>query len=213
MGSNGSGRTTTLRAHLGIHQTTAGILHIGGKAFDTSAPGACSRCRISRRSVLPRHPSAAGGPMSPLWVRRSPLNGTRSTIAVFVITCPKVSSRKPCYRLSAGDHEDGHLVRHARIGPDPSPTAVNHSDKWQAFAALNVTHGVSPIPSAGYPASPEPGRTRCVRYRYEQGDLRRRFVATGPASAEELICRWRAIGAWMGLRPTEELVVRVTAQP
>jgi ABC-2 type transport system ATP-binding protein len=29
LGSNGSGKTTTLRALLGIYQPTAGILHIG----------------------------------------------------------------------------------------------------------------------------------------------------------------------------------------
>lgn len=34
LGSNGSGKTTTLRALLGIYQPTAGILHIGGKTFD-----------------------------------------------------------------------------------------------------------------------------------------------------------------------------------
>ncbi|MFF2242828.1 ABC transporter ATP-binding protein [Arthrobacter sp. NPDC058130] len=34
LGSNGSGKTTTLRALLGIYQPTAGTLHIGGKAFD-----------------------------------------------------------------------------------------------------------------------------------------------------------------------------------
>ena len=34
LGSNGSGKTTTLRALLGIYQPTAGILHIGGKPFD-----------------------------------------------------------------------------------------------------------------------------------------------------------------------------------
>lgn len=34
LGSNGSGKTTTLRALLGIYQPTAGILHIGGKAFE-----------------------------------------------------------------------------------------------------------------------------------------------------------------------------------
>lgn len=33
LGSNGSGKTTTLRALLGIYQPTAGILHIGGKPF------------------------------------------------------------------------------------------------------------------------------------------------------------------------------------
>jgi len=34
LGSNGSGKTTTLRALLGIYQPTAGTLHIGGKVFD-----------------------------------------------------------------------------------------------------------------------------------------------------------------------------------
>ncbi|MHC6219347.1 ABC transporter ATP-binding protein [Arthrobacter sp. MMS24-S77] len=34
LGSNGSGKTTTLRALLGIYQPTAGTLHIGGKTFD-----------------------------------------------------------------------------------------------------------------------------------------------------------------------------------
>jgi ABC-2 type transport system ATP-binding protein len=34
LGSNGSGKTTTLRALLGIYQPTAGILHIGGKTFE-----------------------------------------------------------------------------------------------------------------------------------------------------------------------------------
>ncbi|MCU1532912.1 MAG: transporter ATP-binding protein [Arthrobacter sp.] len=34
LGSNGSGKTTTLRALLGIYQATAGTLHIGGKVFD-----------------------------------------------------------------------------------------------------------------------------------------------------------------------------------
>ncbi|MEC5180945.1 ABC transporter ATP-binding protein [Arthrobacter sp. CG_A4] len=33
LGSNGSGKTTTLRALLGIYQPTAGILHIGGRPF------------------------------------------------------------------------------------------------------------------------------------------------------------------------------------
>ncbi len=39
LGSNGSGKTTTLRALLGIYQPTAGTLHIGGKPF-TPADGA-----------------------------------------------------------------------------------------------------------------------------------------------------------------------------
>ncbi|NMM17146.1 MAG: ABC transporter ATP-binding protein [Cellulomonas sp.] len=34
LGSNGSGKTTTLRALLGIYQPTAGVLHIGGKVFE-----------------------------------------------------------------------------------------------------------------------------------------------------------------------------------
>ena len=34
LGSNGSGKTTTLRALLGIYQPTAGILHINGKTFE-----------------------------------------------------------------------------------------------------------------------------------------------------------------------------------
>jgi ABC-2 type transport system ATP-binding protein len=34
LGSNGSGKTTTLRALLGIYQPTAGTLHIGAKVFD-----------------------------------------------------------------------------------------------------------------------------------------------------------------------------------
>lgn len=34
LGSNGSGKTTTLRALLGIYQPAAGTLHIGGKVFE-----------------------------------------------------------------------------------------------------------------------------------------------------------------------------------
>ena len=34
LGSNGSGKTTTLRALLGIYQPTAGTLHIDGKPFE-----------------------------------------------------------------------------------------------------------------------------------------------------------------------------------
>src|SRR5450830_1300043 len=34
LGSNGCGKTTTLRALLGIYQPTAGVLHIGGKVFE-----------------------------------------------------------------------------------------------------------------------------------------------------------------------------------
>jgi ABC-2 type transport system ATP-binding protein len=34
LGSNGSGKTTTLRALLGIYQPTAGTLHINGKSFE-----------------------------------------------------------------------------------------------------------------------------------------------------------------------------------
>ncbi|MDP3630223.1 MAG: ATP-binding cassette domain-containing protein, partial [Actinomycetota bacterium] len=33
LGSNGSGKTTTIRALLGIYQATAGILHINGRPF------------------------------------------------------------------------------------------------------------------------------------------------------------------------------------
>ncbi len=33
LGSNGSGKTTTIRALLGIYQATAGILHVGGQPF------------------------------------------------------------------------------------------------------------------------------------------------------------------------------------
>jgi ABC-2 type transport system ATP-binding protein len=33
LGSNGSGKTTTIRALLGIYQPTAGVLHINGKSF------------------------------------------------------------------------------------------------------------------------------------------------------------------------------------
>ncbi|GIU58056.1 ABC transporter ATP-binding protein [Arthrobacter sp. NicSoilC12] len=36
LGSNGSGKTTTLRALLGIYRPTAGTLHIGGKVFEPS---------------------------------------------------------------------------------------------------------------------------------------------------------------------------------
>ncbi|MEF3120118.1 ATP-binding cassette domain-containing protein [Kocuria flava] len=36
LGSNGSGKTTTLRALLGIYQPTAGILHINGKVFEAA---------------------------------------------------------------------------------------------------------------------------------------------------------------------------------
>ncbi|MEO3939770.1 ATP-binding cassette domain-containing protein [Paenarthrobacter nicotinovorans] len=36
LGSNGSGKTTTLRALLGIYQPTAGTLHIDGKPFEPS---------------------------------------------------------------------------------------------------------------------------------------------------------------------------------
>ncbi len=34
LGSNGSGKTTTLRALLGIHRPTGGVLHIGGRNFE-----------------------------------------------------------------------------------------------------------------------------------------------------------------------------------
>ena len=33
LGSNGSGKTTTIRALLGIYQPTAGVLHIDGRPF------------------------------------------------------------------------------------------------------------------------------------------------------------------------------------
>ncbi|MCI4524022.1 ATP-binding cassette domain-containing protein, partial [Escherichia coli] len=33
LGSNGSGKTTTIRALLGIYQATAGTLHVDGKPF------------------------------------------------------------------------------------------------------------------------------------------------------------------------------------
>ncbi|MCU1512464.1 MAG: transporter ATP-binding protein, partial [Arthrobacter sp.] len=33
LGSNGSGKTTTIRALLGIYEPTAGILHINGREF------------------------------------------------------------------------------------------------------------------------------------------------------------------------------------
>lgn len=36
LGSKGSGKTTTLRALLGIYQPTAGTLHIDGKPFEPS---------------------------------------------------------------------------------------------------------------------------------------------------------------------------------
>ena len=37
LGSNGSGKTTTIRALLGIYQPTAGVLHIDGRAFSPEA--------------------------------------------------------------------------------------------------------------------------------------------------------------------------------
>ncbi|MDR6612835.1 ABC transporter ATP-binding protein [Leifsonia sp. 1010] len=37
LGSNGSGKTTTIRALLGIYQPTAGVLHIDGKPFSPEA--------------------------------------------------------------------------------------------------------------------------------------------------------------------------------
>ncbi|MFE4950334.1 ABC transporter ATP-binding protein [Leifsonia sp. NPDC056665] len=37
LGSNGSGKTTTIRALLGIYQPTAGVLHIDGKDFSPEA--------------------------------------------------------------------------------------------------------------------------------------------------------------------------------
>lgn len=39
LGSNGSGKTTTLRALLGIYQPTAGILHINGRTFEPADGG------------------------------------------------------------------------------------------------------------------------------------------------------------------------------
>ncbi|MFI7744633.1 ABC transporter ATP-binding protein [Kocuria rhizosphaericola] len=39
LGSNGSGKTTTLRALLGIYQPTAGTLHINGKTFEPADGG------------------------------------------------------------------------------------------------------------------------------------------------------------------------------
>ena len=40
LGSNGSGKTTTIRALLGIYQPTAGVLHINGKPFSPEDGGA-----------------------------------------------------------------------------------------------------------------------------------------------------------------------------
>src|SRR6195952_5466783 len=37
LGSNGSGKTTTIRALLGIYQPTAGVLHIDGREFSPEA--------------------------------------------------------------------------------------------------------------------------------------------------------------------------------
>ncbi|MEN0084815.1 MAG: ATP-binding cassette domain-containing protein, partial [Leifsonia sp.] len=37
LGSNGSGKTTTIRALLGIYQPTAGVLHIDGRPFSPEA--------------------------------------------------------------------------------------------------------------------------------------------------------------------------------
>lgn len=39
LGSNGSGKTTTLRALLGIYRPTAGILHVNGRPFDPATGG------------------------------------------------------------------------------------------------------------------------------------------------------------------------------
>ena len=39
LGNNVSGKTTTLRALLGIYQPTAGTLHIAGRAFEPSRRG------------------------------------------------------------------------------------------------------------------------------------------------------------------------------
>jgi ABC-2 type transport system ATP-binding protein len=57
LGSNGSGKTTTLRALLGIYQPTAGTLHIGGKPFTRrTGPG---------WAICPK--SAASTKKSPSW--------------------------------------------------------------------------------------------------------------------------------------------------
>jgi ABC-2 type transport system ATP-binding protein len=40
LGSNGSGKTTTIRALLGIYQPTAGILHVNGRVFQPENGGA-----------------------------------------------------------------------------------------------------------------------------------------------------------------------------
>ncbi|GGG70063.1 hypothetical protein GCM10011374_38260 [Kocuria dechangensis] len=47
LGSNGSGKTTTLRALLGIYQPTAGTLHIGGKVFEPADGDGWGTCRRS----------------------------------------------------------------------------------------------------------------------------------------------------------------------
>jgi ABC-2 type transport system ATP-binding protein len=39
LGSNGSGKTTTIRALLGIYKPTAGVLHINGKSFSPEDGG------------------------------------------------------------------------------------------------------------------------------------------------------------------------------
>lgn len=39
LGSNGSGKTTTIRALLGIYQATAGTLHISGRPFNPEDGG------------------------------------------------------------------------------------------------------------------------------------------------------------------------------
>lgn len=39
LGSNGSGKTTTIRALLGLYEPTAGILHINGREFDPESDG------------------------------------------------------------------------------------------------------------------------------------------------------------------------------
>ena len=60
LGSNGSGKTTTLRALLGIYQATAGTLHIDGKVFEPS-DGA-------RLGYLPKNAaSIRGSPSSTSW--------------------------------------------------------------------------------------------------------------------------------------------------
>ena len=60
LGTNGSGKTTTLRALLGIYQPTGGTLHIDGKVFEPS-DGA-------RLGYLPKNAaSIRGSPSSTSW--------------------------------------------------------------------------------------------------------------------------------------------------